>query len=100
MKMKKFGGLGADRTMTAGRKFTARSATMRREKSIELLVTERRVTKADHPGAGPWRHPPRHRRDLRLLPQRGAGRPGHHGPPRPGCTGDEVRQRLNPKSWG
>ena len=40
IKMKKFGGLGADRTMKAGRKFTARSATMRREKSIELLVTE------------------------------------------------------------
>jgi transposase len=33
------------------------------------------------PRAGPRRHPPRHRRGLRPVPQRGAGRAGDRGPP-------------------
>ena len=54
----------------------------------------RRVDPHHPPGAGPGRHPHRHRRDLRPLPQRGTRRPGHQGPPRRGRAGDEVRHRL------
>ena len=39
------------------------------------------------------RHPPRHRRHVRAVPQRGAGRPGHRRPPGRGGAGHQVRHR-------
>ena len=46
------------------------------------------------PGARPRRHPHRHGRDLRAVHQRGARRPGHQGPTRPGRPGHQVRHGL------
>ena len=53
-----------------------------------------RVDPHDPPRAGPGRHPHRHRRDLRPVPQRGGRRPGRPGPPRRGRHRDQVRARL------
>ena len=49
----------------------------------------------DHPPSHRARcHLPRHRRHLRPVHERAAGRPGDRRPPRPGRAGHEVRQRA------
>ncbi len=40
---------------------------------------------------------PRHRRHVRPVQERGAGRPRHRGPARPGRAGDQVRHRARPE---
>ena len=58
----------------------------RRDGDVRLLPRpeqqRRRVDPHHPPGAGAGRHPHRHRRDLRPLPQRGTRRPRPQGPPR------------------
>ena len=54
----------------------------------------RRVDRRHPPRARPRRDLPRHRRHVRPVHQRAAGRPGHRRPPRRGRARDQVRQRA------
>ena len=61
----------------------------------ERVLRHRRPAggRADHPPRPrPRRHLPRHRRHVRPLHQRAAGRPGDRRPPRRGRAGHQVRQ--------
>ena len=63
----------------------------------ERVLRHRRPVRGradDPPRARPRRHLPRHRRHVRPLHQRAAGRPGHRRPPRRGRAGHQVRQRA------
>ena len=55
---------------------------------------EPRPSATIQPRARPRRHVPRHRRHVRAVHQRAAGRPGHRRPARRGGAGDQVRQRA------
>ena len=62
----------------------------------EFYGTRRRVRGDRHhpPRPRPRRHLPRHRRHVRPVHQRAAGRQGHRRPPRRGRAGHQVRQRA------
>ena len=57
-----------------------------------------RGERGDRPRARPRRRLPRHRRHVRPVHQRGAGRRGDRRPPRRGRAGDQVRQRPRPRT--
>ena len=62
-------------------------------------TTDEAESTADHPARPrPRRDLPRHRRHVRPVHQRAAGRQGHRRPARRGAAGHQVRQRARPRT--
>ena len=59
--------------------------------------SDKRIDRHDPPRDRPRRELPRHRRHVRPLQERGAGRPSDPRPPRPGVPRHQVRQRPRPQ---